>query len=76
MTVASSDSLNIALNKSECLVSKTNLGYDKITNVCTGRTFDVSWGLGDWTQVIAITILCLILVALLVFIAKLMREDI
>lgn len=75
MNVADTDALNIALNKSECLVSKTYLGYDKITNVCTGKTFDVAWGVGDWVGAVALTALSLIVVALLWYLVRLLRED-
>lgn len=69
------EALNIALSKSECLVSKTYLGYDKITNVCTGKTFDVSWGLGDWSALVAITILSIFVLILFIAIARMLLDD-
>lgn len=69
------EALNIALSKSECLVSKTYLGYDKITNVCTGKTFDVSWGVGDWAGLVAITILAIFVFILSISITRMLLDD-
>lgn len=74
-SISGGEALNVALNKSECLVSKTYIGYDKITNVCTGKTFDVSWGGGDWVGAIMVTLVCLLMAAICVSFIYMIARD-
>lgn len=42
------------INLSRCLVSKSGIGHDVVTNVCTGETFIVPWQAGDWFEMFAL----------------------
>lgn len=60
--------MELALNKSECLVQMSYIGYQKFTNVCTGAEFVVGWGVLEWmASIIAIAIMGTIIIAGIIF---------
>jgi hypothetical protein len=56
------DARNVDLNLAECLVRKSAIGHDVVTNVCTGKVMEVPWQAGDWASMGAIIFCAALLV--------------
>lgn len=67
------------VNTAECILKKTNFGYDTVHNICDGTQRIVEWGAGDWFGAAALGTLIgfvwLIIVALIwSFVVEQVRE--
>jgi len=51
--------MDLNVNKAECLIRKTELGYDRVVNICTNTEMYISWGVGDWAKALLILLIVL-----------------
>lgn len=56
---------NINVNLSSCLVERTNIGSYEYINICTGETNKINWDLMDWTSLVLITIVTIVLIIMI-----------
>ena len=55
----------ISADVAECIKSVSHIGSDTYVNVCTGESFNVAWGSGDWGVGIFLGLIFTIMLGLL-----------
>ncbi len=72
--MVNTETIDANVNLSKCLVHKTSIGHDVVTNVCTGETFIVAWQAGDWLNLFGLAVAMSLLALVLVGIVFLLRD--
>lgn len=59
----------------ECMKATSHFGSTTYVNVCTGKSTEVVWGGMDWVAAIGVTIFVGLLIALLGYFVKTVKDN-
>ena len=56
------DKVSLALEHSDCLVVKDDIGVTYVNNICNNSVREISWGLHDWFNFVGISLVLIVII--------------